>query len=231
MTEDPLRYFIAFTLEWFCYLVYFLAMLLWIRIDRRGILKVMAGYYVISSLILIGITLARGTAEGNIHLYSILSVFTAFALGAYFYNLLSSKSGKIAVLICCLLNGAYYLVTNLLQNGHVVFPSMAYVLLSVSVVFLSLWFMVQLMRNVTEEPLAMNQDFWFVAAQLIYFAGAFAIFLTFEYLTKKAINGEGYVGSSRSLTWLWGIHNVLLFLSALLTLAGVLWISYRKRSR
>lgn len=198
--------------------------------DSRGIIKVLSGYYIICCLIIIRATLSSGTSVPNLYLYSILCVLSSFCLGAYFYNILLSKPGKRLVLIFCAINGLYYLFANFIRDGHAVFPSMAYVLLSTSVVILCFFYIVQLLGNVKEEPLSMSFDFWFVASLLIYFIGTFVIFLTYGYLTQLAINDKSYTGSSEPLAWLWGLHNVLLFLSSLLTSAGIAWIYFHRRS-
>jgi hypothetical protein len=92
-------------------------------------------------------------------------------------------------------------------------------------------FMHQILANVSEESLSMNFDFWFVSSLLIYNLGAFIIFLTFGYLTRKILPAELYSFENRDLvTAVWGVHNVLLFLSSLLTLASAVWISFHKKS-
>jgi hypothetical protein len=158
-------------------------------------------------------------------------VLSSFALSAYFYNILRGVFQRIVLIVLCVLNGTYYVLTNFPPGGHAVFDSMAFVLLSITVVILSFIYIFQLMADVKEEPLSLNLDFWFTASQLVYFVPSFTIFLTYGYLTQKAMSGEGYAGTSTPLTWLWGIHNVLLFLSSLLTGGGILWIFFQNRSR
>ena len=196
-------------------------------------IKILAGYY-----FFVGLLIAKANhlfspadpGEDNLYIYRLLCVLTSICLSAYFHTILSKKWKKALVLVFCAFNCVYYLFNNVIGDGHKVFDSMAYVLLSSTLVVLIFIFMHQLMTNVGEEPLSMNFDFWFSSSQLIYFLGSFLVFLTYGYLTKKAISSDGYRGYSQSLIWLWGVHNVLLFLSALLTVGSIAWMSFHKKS-
>ena len=176
-------------------------------------------------------TLIVGTGETNIQLYNLLCLLTSFSLGAYFYTVLHKRWKKILVLIFCAANGAYYVFNNVVEDGQAVFDSLAYVILSSTLVILIFMFMHEVMSNVKEEPLSMNFDFWFVASQLLYFMGGFVIFLTYGSMTWKVLSKDALSDYTNVLTWVWGVHNVLLFLSALITLGSIAWISYRRKLR
>jgi hypothetical protein len=224
------RFLIAHYLEAIAYVVFLISLAIRFKQDRRGVIKILSGYYLICALLIIRATTYAGGAKGsNIFLYNLMCLLSSFSLGAYFFNVLSGKASKALVLLTCLLSSAYYLFANVVQEGLQFFDSLAYVLLATSIVVLCLFYVVQLLSNVNEEPLSLNFDFWFVASQLIYFIGAFIIFLSFGYLTKKISVDSNSVSINRTLTWLWGLHNVLLFLSSLLTAGGTLWILSRKK--
>jgi hypothetical protein len=225
-----LRYFIAHILESASYFVFFISLAIWSRYDRRGIIKILCGYYFTSGVLLAKAAMYAGGANGsNLYLYGILCLLSSFALGAYFYNVLNGKFSRVLVFVFCAQSAFYYLFTNIISGGHQVFDSLAYVLLAFGIIILCALYIVQLLNHVEEAPLSTNFDFWFIASQLIYFIGSFIIFLSFGYLTRKVMEDPGYSGVSRTLTGLWGLHNVLLFLSSLLTSGGVLWILYRKK--
>ena len=188
------------------------------------------GFYLVSCLLILKtMTIKSGTGATNIHLYSLSCVLTAFCISAYFYYVLNRHWQKVTVIIGCIINGAYYIFNNIIRETPGVFDSLAYVIMSSTIVTLIFMFMYQLLNEVKEEPLSLNFDFWFVSAQLFYFLGSFAIFLTYGYLTTQSLSNN--VIRNQALTWLWGFHNVLLFLSALITTASIVWISYRSKSR
>jgi hypothetical protein len=204
------------------------ALAYWATIDKRAIVKIVGGYYLVAGLLTIKINLMVGTGVSNIPLYALLCLLTSFGLGVYFYNVLLMRWKKILVLLFCATNAFYYVFNNVIQAGVPVFDSMAYVILSFTIVIMIFLFMRQLLNQIGEEPLSMNFDFWFVTSQLFYFLGSFAIFLMYGYLTTKVLATN--VKTSTALSWLWGLHNILLFLSALITLGSVIWISSRKKS-
>jgi hypothetical protein len=167
----------------------------------------------------------------NIFVYNILYVFNALALGQYFYSLLIGNGRRMAVILLVMVPFIYYIINNVVFEGEEVFDSLGYVFSSIAIVIMIFMFLSQTLANVSEERLSMNFNFWYVASQLIYQLGAFIIFLTFNYLTKKILTADYSQENRAVLTKLWGLHNVLLFLSALLTIFGVIWISSHKKSR
>jgi hypothetical protein len=169
--------------------------------------------------------------SNNIEIYDFICLLTSIIIGYYFHTILGGRAKKAVVIFICLLNVGYYAVNNLIFPGRPIFDSMAYVLLSSGIVIMAFMYMHQILTYVTEEALSMNFDFWFVCSQLVYFLGAFAIFLTYNYLTEKILSTELYSFKNRRLlTHLWSVHNVLLFLSSLSTSFGIVWIAYRRKS-
>jgi len=167
----------------------------------------------------------------NIFVYNIMYVFNALALGQYFYSLLIGNKKRRMVILLVTVPLIYYIINNVVFGGEEVFDSLGYVFSSIAIVIMIFVFFSQILANVSEERLSMNFNFWYVASQLIYQLGAFIVFLTFNYLTKKILTADYSRENRAVLTKLWGLHNVLLFLSALLTIFGVIWISFHKKSR
>lgn len=138
---------------------------------------------------------------------------------------------KKTVITIYTLQTLYFIIYHWIIRNESVFDSMGNVILSTGMVIMVFMFLYQILTNITEESLSANFDFWFVSAQLVYFLGSFIIFLTFSYFTRKILPVELYSNENRDvLTKLWGVHNVLLFLSSLLTLGSVAWITFRKKS-
>ena len=170
-------------------------------------------------------------AETNIEIYSFLSLFTFICLGAYFYYTLLLTWKKILVISTCIIQTAYYILSHVVFTSSQIFDSTGYVILSSSIVLMSFMYMHQILTNITEEPLSLNFDFWFISSQLFYHLGSFFIFLTYGYLTQKILASDLYSYENRIyLSQLWRVHNVLLLLSSLFISAVILWTSYRRRS-
>ncbi len=189
--------------------------------------RVIAVYYFLATVLMI----RAAYASSNIEIYNLLCLLTHTCLGAYFYYSLNTRLKKRIVLVLCVVDAGYYITSNLLFPSHAMFDSTGYVILSIGIVLMAFMFMHQILTNITEDPLSLNFDFWFVSSQLIYHLGAFAIFLTYQYLTKKILPADLYSFENRTLLMqVWGVHNVLLFLSSIITSAAVLWISFRRKS-
>jgi hypothetical protein len=118
--------------------------------------------------------------SSNIGIYDLLFLLTSVCLGSYFYLLFQAGAKKIVTVIICGIEGIYFILDNLIFNSSLLFDSNAYVMLSLGVVIMIFMYMHQLLSNISDEPLSLNFDFWFVSAQLIYHLGSFIIFLTFN---------------------------------------------------
>jgi hypothetical protein len=192
---------------------------------------ILCAYYLISTMLMVKAVTMNNPGANNIGIYDLLFLLTSVCIGSYFYLLLQTVAKKIVTVIICGVEGIYFILDSLIFNSSQLFDSNAYAMLSLGVVIMIFMYMHQLLSNISDEPLSSNFDFWLVSAQLIYHLGSFIIFLTFNYLSRKIMPAELYSSENRAvLTKLWGVHNVLLFLSTLLTIFGVLWISFPKKS-
>lgn len=220
-------FFISNLLEPVSYGLCGLSLLFFIQRNNPLKWKILLIYYFIA----VALQLKAAYAETNIGLYSLLSSITFLFLGAYFYHTLFVSWKKRLVILFCAIQVGYNAIANLLFPGAEVFDSTAYVMLSSGIVLMAFLYMHQMLTNVTEEPLSLNFDFWFVSSQLFYHLGSFLIFLTYGYLTQKILTSDLYSYENRIyLSQLWRVHNVLLFLSSVFICAGILWTSFRRRS-
>ena len=222
-----MSFFISFLLEPLSLLLYLTAIsLLYFKFDRSFRNRVLIGYYLVISILM-----AKTFRIPNIQIYNILYIFTSLALGYYFYSLLRVRKIRFIIAILSLMPLVYYITNNTVFEGEVVFDSIGYVISSTGVLIMVFLYLRYILANVNEKPLILNFDFWFICSQLIYHLGAFGIFLTYSYFTKKILPSGYYSPENRLiLTYLWGVHNVLLFLSSLITCTGILWIAYSRKS-
>ena len=75
------------------------------------------------------------------------------------------------------------------------------------------------------EPVS---NIWVFISFLFYYAGSFFIFLTYKILTQKGIN-TNLLEERKSLGTLWGIHNIIYFISCLIATFGLLWKKFQAR--
>lgn len=184
----------------------------------------MCAYYLVAAA-LIAKTLF--SSANNNYIYSITYVITSLSLSYYFQDLYFSKWKRVVAAACGGATLIYYLLS--LQDKDILFDSLGFVIASTGVVIFVFLYFHQIFTNVTEEKLLLNFDFWFICSQLIYHLASFGVFLTFQRLTERVIT-EKNIELRLMLTYLWGIHNVLLFLGSILTGGGLLWIAYHRRS-
>jgi len=228
---EILEYVISHLFEPISYFVYSIALLIALLNDRRTSSTIIFFCYFlmfINSILLFNFRIFGLTS--NLLFHTTQQLILSAGIGAYFYMVLETDLGKYTSVFAIALNFFYVIWHYIINRAHVIFDSMGFVILSLGIVFLILIYLYQLLKNVKEEPLSFNLDFWVASSILVYFLGSFVIFLTFGFLTKRAMEADPTFTWSSSLMALWGIHNVLLFLSSLTIFSSVLWISFRRKS-
>jgi len=222
------NFFVHNLIEPSSYVIIILFLLFYLTRDSQTKLRVLAVYFFVAALLM----LSAAYTNPNIAHYSLLSLLSAVFLGVYFYHTYFLNWKRKLVLMLVLVQGTYYVVTNFIFPAPTIFDSAGHVLQSTGILIMTFLYMHQILTNITEEPLSDNFDFWFVSTQLIYHLGAFGIFLTYGYLTKRILRSGLYSLENRNLiSNVWLVHNVLLFLTALLLAGGILWITFRRKSR
>jgi hypothetical protein len=187
-------------------------------------------YYSLAfTLMLTGSLLIDFTESNTIWLYNIHAFATVWLPGLYFRNLFQASLKKYFTTFLMISVTLYLLVNHLVLRQFYLFDSIGYSLVSASVVVYVLMYFHQLLTNVTEQDIFQDFNFWLTSGFLTYFSGSFIIFLTYHYFTAKIL--ATYTPEERYiLTNLWGLHNCLLFVGALVLLFGSLWTAYRRKS-
>jgi hypothetical protein len=206
-----------------------LFLLYYARIDDRARIKVLIGYYLLGCLLMIKANMFNPLSD-NINDYRLMCLLTSLAISFYFYSCLEDRWQRSTILLFGAVHVSYYIGYYFTDYDPKAFDSLGYVLTSFSIVVMVFFFMYQTLRNVTDEPLSRNFDFWFVTAQMLYHCGSFIVFLTYGYFTKKIQTANQYTLPNRFLLMqLWNGHNILLLISSLLICTSVVWISWRRK--
>ncbi len=193
-------------------------------------------YYLLATLCMIVASLMPMYKElqlfnvaSNIMLYNLLALCTVLFIGVYFRKQMHSALKRKLIIGMIFFYVAYVIIKNFFLKEYVLFDSLGYSFVSAIVTVYVFMFFHQVLNNVTEESILTRFDFWLSAGYLINFLGSFIIFLSYYYFTRKIL--ATYTTAERELvTALWGVHNVLLFVSALSLLIGSIWLTYRNRS-
>ncbi len=223
-----LSYFLRDLLEPFSFGLCFLFFLYHSWKNKKAKWRALMVYYFLATLLMV----KAAYSNPNIEIYSLLGLLSAICIGTYFYYTLYLSWKKKLVIAFCIIQSGYYITGNYIFSPPKFFDSTGYVILSIDIVLMAFMYMHQILTNVTEEPLSWNLDFWFVSSQLVYYLGSFFIFLTYGYISQKLLASDLYSYENRVyISQLWRVHNVLLFLSSLIISAGILWISFRRKSQ
>jgi hypothetical protein len=167
-------------------------------------------------------------SQDNRWAYNVLWLQSAVMISMYFHELFIGRRNKLVVKALVIFNLAYFIINDIFYGQLFRFDSLGYSLLSVSISIVCFMYFYNVFTHVSEKAIWYDFNFWLVVGYLFYFLVSFAIFLTYHQLTSTIL--DTYTAEERRLlTVLWGVHNVLLFLSAVTALFGHLWTTYQTR--
>lgn len=221
-----MRHLIGDYLEPLSYLIYVAVFAFYFWREHRALrYGLLAGFYLVAAAMM---AIAMNL-QVNTHFYNVLYLLATLCLGYYFITILENKTNKY-------ISGALVVIVVLYFTFSTLFgwddylDSRGHALSSLALLCMMFMFYRQFMNDVREDSITLNFDFWFVSAQLLYQMGSFGIFLSYNYFTQKILPDGNYTAENRNiLTYLWMVHNVLLFLSALITATSLVWkVSHRK---
>lgn len=220
-----MKLFLSYIIEPLSFFLFGAAFLFYtVKINRDVRFKTLVVYYVVGTIVLTGMVLTMLITDVNTHFYNLLYPITGVFLSHYFYTLLQTRLKKTVAVIAGLIPLMYY-------SFHIdapYFDSIGYVATSTGIVVLIFLYLHQKLNHVTDEQLSHNVDFWFVCVQLAYHLGSFAIFLSYNYFTYRYFEQGKSKETGTILTYLWVVHNVLLFLGAVIISFAIAWIYRRK---
>lgn len=225
-----MRLLLSTYLEPVCFGIFFFGLLYYARrVDRSRPVILLCVYYGLATALMARVSIGFKTAEVNTHFYNLLYLLTGVFMGAYFFFLLAAAWKKVLAVALVAGTLLHYVIYSVIGTQPY-FDSGGYALTSIGIVILLFIHLHQLLQNITEEPLSMNFGFWFSCVLLFYHLGAFAIFLSYNYFTRRLFHHGHTDEIGYILTHLWIVHNVILFLSGIMAAYRILWISRRKFS-
>lgn len=221
--------FITYYLEPFACLLFCIALAIRYKSNKQAATQLLLIYYIAATVLLfIGCFKIGGRGSNNIWVYDLMAFFTSVFIGFYFYHLLQAPQKKKTVVLLILLYVVYTVIRNYTLTGVRLFDSMGYAIISASIACYVFMYFHQLLKNVTAVSILEEFNFWLASVYLIYFVGSFIVFVSYNYLTNKILISYSKE-ESHLMTALWGLHNILLFVSAMALLTGCLWLTYRRK--
>lgn len=185
-------------------------------------------YYLASTLLMIAATQRVFSNTNNIALYNLHLLNTSLIYCYLFYHLLNHSYKKRIFWSAAIISLGYYVTKNMLLKETAAFDSAGYSAVSGFVLFCVFLYFRQELKKFDGSEIFLTFNFWYASSLVLYYLGSFIIFLSYYFLTSEIIND--YTDKQRdTLTLLWGLHNILLFLSSLITISGTLWVIFRRK--
>jgi hypothetical protein len=220
-----MKFFISHILEPLSFLIYFGAFFWYARMgQRKPGYRLITIYYLLATGILFLAALRYVGYKSNTFYYNLLYPITSVGFAGYFFSLFKTRFKRTIALTVSITTLTYFII----NLNEIYFDSLGYVISSTGIVLLIFLYLHQLLTNVSDDPLANNFDFWYICVQLMYHLGSFAIFLSYNYFTYRFLTaGDDKKSIGTLLTYLWIIHNIILFIGALVICYAVAR-AYRK---
>ncbi len=190
--------------------------------------KVLVAYYILAFFIMWYSSFLAQKEITNTYVYNYLLLpISLFFYFIYFYKITTSLFKRRVILILLILNITFDILQRLFTKQPLFFNSTGFALLSITIVIYCFLFFNDKLKNISENNIYELKEFWLVSSYFITYSGSFVVFLTYYHLTNK-IYLTNKDDNIYLMTLLWGIPNILLFFSSILTFIGYLWIQFRK---
>jgi len=220
--------FFTVYLEPVSYLLFFLFFLIYLKVEPSNKIWAFIIYYFIATLLMTIAAIKAFYNERNIGIYNVFLLFNLTIICYYFFKILIFRFKNIFIGLVYLLGVVYIIIKNLVFKDYGLFDSIGFSSLSAITVLFSLFYYRQILKKIDDTVIYYTLDFWIISALFTYNLGAFLIFLSFYFLTDRII--DSYSDSERDLlTLLWGLHNILLFISSIVLIFGNIWRRFRKK--
>jgi hypothetical protein len=191
--------------------------------------KLLAVFYLLAATLQVAASMVVILkTKTNIWMYETVAFLTAAFISHHFYRLLQAPKKKKAVIVLFSIYLVYVVIRQITIEGTRLFDSFGYSILSASIAVYVFMYFHQLLQKVSEVSILKDLNFWLASGYLFYYVGSFIIFVSYYYFTSLVIKTLTKAESAL-LTSLWGLHNVLLFISALSLLIGSVWINSRRK--
>ena len=207
-------------LEPFSYLIYSITLVISLHYQRSFNKTLLFLYYIFSTAVVFYASLLAyyKTLGDNNWIYNLFFLVTIVVLSWYFHRVLFGRGKKKVVKILLVVNILVFVWYNIvLKKFYGYYNNQVIAFCFLSVVAYSFLYFHQLINNVNEQSILLDFNFWLISGYLLYFLGAFFVILFYQ---NAAVSQRGFV---------WGLQSFILFLSAVITLSGILWIRNQKK--
>ena len=149
----------------------------------------------------------------NIYVYQVNALLSCIIVTLYLVKELSKISGpsvSVRLKLYAFVSYALLLIFVLFEDTSF-FNSLSYTFTGFTICVFCILFYLQSLSNLKEENLIRSTRFWAVTSFFLYYSISFFIFIYYKVFTELSIS---------NFQVLWGIHNIVLFLSCLLLIVA-----------
>lgn len=186
-------------------------------------------HYLISFGFCLWIVILSIYHQPNIHLYTIMGILSFCTLSIFVSLSLKNINNKKLVIALSTIYLVFFFINIIFWENNTAFNSIGFatgsifILINCFIYFRERLLMLDLQNS---HPIS---NLWVFVGFLFYYAGSFFIFLTYKVLTQKGVN-TNLMEERKSLGTLWGIHNIIYFISCLIATFGLLWKKFQAKS-
>ena len=208
-------------LEFFAPLLVVIVFLLLFK-QWKGIsfLQVLFLYYLCSSINLGFATYLAFENKPNLIWYNRNGFTSLLTLSIFYYQILQNRKYKKLVLCLSSAGLISYVIIFISLDDHQSFFSYGYSIISLLIILYSLIFLREIFSLTDDTPVKTEIIVWIVSSLLTYFLSSYLIHISYKLVTKY------FVGHEKKVIYiytgiLWGINNVLYFLSCVFVIVNL----------
>lgn len=158
----------------------------------------------------------------NIRYYNAICIVSFCTIAYIFFQVFNLTVYKKALVVSSVLYIFVFFILLIFWDDNMSFNSTGFSLASLLIIVYSFLYFKEKIALADVQQAFFDKTFWIVTGLFIYYFGCFFIFLTFRFLTLNGILTD-LIEERKSLGTLWGIQNIIYFLSCISVSIGILW--------
>lgn len=196
--------------------------------NRSKVTNILFLHFLISFLLCLWIVILSYYHRQNIDVYTVSCLTSFYTLSIYFFVILKLRANKNLVKAASVIFTIFYIINISFWEDSTAFNSIGFAAESIFILIFSFTYFRERLLMLDLGTIHSATNLWVVIGFFFYYAGSFFIFLTYKILTQKGIT-TNLLEERKSLGTLWGLHNIIYFISCLIASVGLLWKKFRTR--
>lgn len=205
-----------------------IVLLFCIKKDTSMAIRILFFHYSMATLLCIVIAILSYLYIENIIFYTVFSITQFVTISFFFYFITKDRRQSYIIIGSAFLYMLFLPFNFTFLETNAAFTSISTATAALLIILYCFLYFRERLILVDLDNVETKRNFFIVVSFFLYYAGAFFIFLTYRTITIEGINFSD-LSVRRDIGTLWGMHNIIYFISCLISSSGLLWHMFQTK--